>query len=804
MQDTLKKTLRGLLCGSTLVSVSLSSVHADASNAKTDQNTLGTVIEEVTVTVQRREEKAQEVPISASVFTGEFINQYLSNPTEVANFTPNFQFVGDGLTNSFATIRGLGASDTTQPIDDLNIITYHDNIATGSPFFSAMPMWDLGRIEVSRGPQGTLFGRNAVGGAVQYVSAAPTDDYEGYAELTVGEFDLRRFEGAASGPVTDKVKARLSALTYDRGGDVFNPRHNIEQGERNWWGVRGIIDWQIADDFDARLKVQRFKGDTDMFLWFIPTAEQMPANHRAWLEAAGLESGLERSSKFERREGSLQDPFETVDIDTVEVDLNYNFGTVMLTGILGYMNGENLTLLDTTNTAIEQLFFNSSEQWSGELRLTSQTDHPFQWIAGAYYQRNDDLMHAVLDQTGSARDLDGDRRTRYNADSQEDLLDGVNPSLAFSNIVFEGGNARELETSAFFLHTTFEWTDQFTTTHAVRYTHEDQIMDYRFASLFEIPVSFGVTPGVLGAMHRDLVAFFNLSPQQQRQQAVSIIRDRNTLDAAGNVVPFRRSQSAEDTTWRLAADYRLTDDMLLYSSISRGFKGGKFSAFVADANSAIGVGPETAIVYEAGIKSEWLDNRLQANFSMFYDDHRGYQTILFNPEGILGAGAFLLDSIPESELYGAELEIKAVPLENLFVAANFGVLETKITKVPPGNDQFLGNELPLAEDMNFSGLLRYDVPTDIGTFSPQISGRYRGGYWSLKENNDYLMGQLGDFWTLDGRIGYRSVSGGLYGMLYVKNALNEIRPMRTTSPLTGNSTRINERRNWGIQVGYRF
>lgn len=767
-------------------------------------------LEEVIVTAERREENLQNVPISMTVFSGDFIKDNFSDPYEIANLVPNLQLDNfSGITAPTITIRGLGTQQNQfGPTAATTVLVYHDNIVSDTGFVSSLPQWDLDRIEALRGPQGTLYGRNAVGGLVRYVSAAPTEEFEGYGQFTLGEFDARRFEGAVSGPVTENVKARVSALSYERGGDVTNPLLDVEQGEQSWWGVKGIVDWQITDSFDARVIGQYVEADTDILFFNAVEGSRLAPNVRAFQAAMGHDPDLSRNSNYEQRQSSLADPFETFKVSLTELDLNYDFGAVMLTAIGSYVDGENRAndeLYGYPIPAVDQLLLMEQKQWSAELRLTSQSDHALKWVAGVYHQRSESSQNSLVDVSGLQRDMDGDGLTRHNRNSPEDDLDGLFPSVRASNVFLDQGRVgQELETSALFLHTTYDWNDRLRTTHAVRFTREAQDGTFARASSFEFPVSPGVIPGAR-AQHDDFVTFANLTHAQQRQQAVSIIADPNVLDANGNIVPTALNASWEEPTWRFAADYRLTDDAMIYASISKGFRGGKLVSQVAGTEV---VDPETSTVYEVGAKSQSFGNRLQVNVSAFYNDHRDFQTrqLVFDPNNALSGFVTLWDNLPKLEIYGGEIEIQAVPLRNLLVLLNLGITESSITKVLPGNEALLGNELPFAEDLSVGGLMRYDIPAAIGKLSPQVSWSYRGKFWSLQDNND-ITGRLGGFWTVDLRLGYESTDGKLYGSLNLKNLFDEVQPIMNTIANASVGTTfssINARRSWGVTAGYRF
>lgn len=766
-------------------------------------------IESIVVTAERRQESSQDVPISMSVFGKDFLRKYMKNPYDVARFTSNYQVTGlSGMVGATATIRGLGSTGQGNPLANSSVLTYYDGIPAGSQAATTIPQWDLERVEVLKGPQGTLFGRNAVGGAVQYISQAPGDEFEGFGEFTVGQFNLRRFEGGLTVPVSDTVRARLSGLIHDRGGDVENTFLGIDQNEKEWWGLRAIIDWDASDNLSFRLKGQHFRADEQVLRMNSLPASEFTEDTLAFLATAGVDVDLSRRSNYSKIQSRLPDPYNRVESNIAEINLRYDFGPVEMNAIGGYLGLDRENLLDDVAYPIvfaDQTLPGKLDQWTGELRFTSQTDSPLQWIVGGFYQYSADSRRINGDFTGIFRDLDGDGRTRTNPDSPEDGLDGIFASFpGVETVFFEAGNAQELNTWAVFLHTTYQWTDRLSTTHAVRYSRELRDMDFRFSSFLEFPVSPDVLSGSLGQFN-DFFRFQALDPNEQRRQAVSIIRESNALDANGEVIPLSRSKDTDDITWRFAVDYMITDSALLYASVSKGWRGSLFPTLVGNEQVSLAADPETTYVYEIGGKTQFFDNRLQANFSVFYNDHRDFQDTLITQD-LEGGQIGRVSNIPKTEIYGGELEVRMLPVDNLLIGANLGVLQTEIVEVPPGNEALLGNELPFAEDINFSGFILYDYRSPWGVFTPEFSWRYRGEYWSQKTNDD-IRGELGNFWTLDLRLSYGHPDENFYAMFYVDNILDEVQPLLTRTDFrvygTDNAF-VNERRNWGLAVGYRF
>ena len=790
-------------------------------------------LEEVIVTAERRTELVQDVPIAISAFSSRMIqSENFNEPEDVSNLVPNFQMTGlngtGGMGLNTLTIRGLGVSGSGNFIlSSTSVLTYHDDIASGTTFTSNLPFWDLGRVEVLRGPQGTLFGRNAVGGVVKYISQAPTDEFEAYGEFTTGEFSLRRFEGAVSGPITDNLRARVSMLTYDRGGDIDNILLKTKKGEREWFGVRGILDWTPTDQFSARVKYQRYEADSDTNFLNDASREAFSDDELAFFDTIGADLEIDRDSNFETQVGGLIEPSENYTLDMFQLNADYDFGPVTLNSIYGFMSASSDRVFDVVPvpTSIDHGFAPARlDQHSLEFRVTSTPGEfgRFNFIAGTYLQKTDDKAFEANDFTGLRRDLDADGLTRHNGDSPEDEFDGLLPAGPGSflsgakTVAKDTGTVQQLETAAVFLHTTYDWTDRLSTTHAVRWTTEDKEVDFWFNAFFEFPTRPGTTPET---QFVDYIQFAKLNSRDKRiAPGVRILDDPNRIDENGNVAPSNFDDDWQEITGKFSADYKLTDTAMVYGSFSRGFKGGSFVALAATPETSNAADPEISEVFEIGAKTQWFDDRLQVNFSAFFNNHEDFQAT----QKIRGGEINALSNIPEVDIKGAELQIQARPVPNLFIMANFGIQEATIEKVVPtddgSNEQFLNNDLGLTEEQNFSGVARYDIPTSVGTFTPGISWRYRGDFWSLFQNNDidsvnpdgsFNLGPLGDFWEFNMRVAFESPDGRWYADAAIENVFDEVNSTRAEIPqpggvLGGTLTNVNARRNWSASIGYRF
>ena len=256
-----------IYCSVALGALGLSFVAGQASaQAQNEPAAQGDKLPEIVVTAQRRNESAQKVPISMTVLDAGQLSK-LQTAADIGKLVPNVQVeMTTGIANTRVGIRGIAQADFNANSTTTNMV-YLDDLPMNAAISQGVPIWDLGRAEVLRGPQGTLFGRNATGGAIRYIAAMPTKELEGYADVTLGRFSQREVHAALSGPLSDTVRARVSYVGLDRGGDVYNVTLNERQGKQNYFGVRGILEWQPSEAFSAGLRAQYFKSDFETPFW---------------------------------------------------------------------------------------------------------------------------------------------------------------------------------------------------------------------------------------------------------------------------------------------------------------------------------------------------------------------------------------------------------------------------------------------------------------------------------------------------------------------------------------------------------
>jgi iron complex outermembrane receptor protein len=740
-----------------------------------------TQLEELIVTAERRAETSQKVPISITVIGADALREHIRTSGEVAQMVPNIQL---GAPIGFGTprtgIRGVSQSDFNPNATTSNML-YFDDVPLDAPIAQGSPIWDLERVEVLRGPQGTLFGRNATGGAVRYISAMPKNEAEGYVEVGYGAHDLKESRGAYGGPITDTLKARFSYTYRDFGGDINNVVLQTKQGKQKYAGFRGILDWQPTEQLRVVLRAQHLNGDQDVLEWKIsPGLSNLPTNFGplinypslAALQAAYGFKNLGQSSNYYISESDVP-VTEHIEHTPISLNIDYNLGFATLTSVSGFLNVDQYLIYDDDSTPapiLTEYDRSFAQQWSQEFRLTSPDQGRFKWIAGAFYMQEKIKADQDLDVTAWLTNVAG---SGFEGSKTVDIAHGT---------------LTQVRTWAAFLHTTYDITSDLKLTAAVRYTDERRQLDYNFNSFWDFPTA---VPGT----SREVFDFI---------RAVNT-GNRGALIFAEDPAHASGAKSWSNVSWKVGLDYNLGQLGMVYGLVSRGFKGGALppganalgDILTPDGSKIVTVEPEIVTDYEVGFKGDVVPGKLRFNASAFYYDYKNFQTNQLFPQ----LSIQILSNLPKAELYGVEAEITAKPIEHLTIDLGLGAVHTRITKAD--DPSLTGHKLPLAEDFNWNALVRYDIPTSIGTFSPEVSAKHTGSYYSSKENAL----ELGDFTLINARIGYESPDGKYYAALWATNLGDVIRPIAVDDPsefFGSTLSNVNEHRRYGLTVGARF
>ncbi|MEO1043369.1 MAG: TonB-dependent receptor [Pseudomonadota bacterium] len=617
-------TLRETLKYSIMTSVAMS-MFAGSASAQGDEG-----MDVVTVTAQKREQSIQDVPIAISAFDMEALQELGATSLEdVSYFIPGVALFDDrGAGQPTWIIRGVGLADFNQNNTPTAAIFY-DEAYLVSNALGAVGLFDLERVEVLKGPQGGLYGRNTTGGAVRILSNRPDlDDYEGYAQGSYGRWGRYSVEGAVSIPlIEDKLAIRVSATTEQGGGwqDSLATPEDDEHGDRDFWAFRGQALYQPTPELEILFKADVGADSSETVLgranatidpenpfnafgtvnFCAPITAGQRNDASCLLLSNLLGSPLLATDQSENGSVVLSNPINRLDNEWVGYNLNakYDLGFATLQSISSYINFDYVQFFDFDGEPLELVSSapgrpesdSTIEQWSQEVRLISSGDGPFTWLVGALYAED------TIDQVGFTSLADAEALFE---------LSGV-----------ENEFEQKTESWALYGQVGYDLTDTININGSLRYTDEDKDIDY---SLLGEATGFGSFP---------------------------------LLDPDG--VQFSQEL---DANWsgHAGIDWRVADWALAYAKYSRGFKsGGFFGGFVGSGEELSPYEEETNDAFEIGLKSNPTDD-LQVNVSGYFYSYNDVQGFAFIPSELLGTVTRLIN-LGDAEHFGVEVDTLWTP-----------------------------------------------------------------------------------------------------------------------------------------------
>jgi iron complex outermembrane recepter protein len=619
-------------------------------------------LEEVTVTAQRRTERLQDVPVAVTAISGsELIDRGVRQAADIADAVPNLLLnlpYGPEAQPTF-TLRGVTTQDFSEN-QSSPIAMYVDEVYKPVGALQSLQIYDLDRVEVLRGPQGTLYGKNATGGAVNFYSRNPSlTDYDGYAILTGGNYSLFATQAAVGGPIIDDRLGWRAAMLYEkRDGWV----HSI---------VPGVEPLNGVDAAAGRLSFLGKPTDdlTVLFKVFVSKSGGTPYGAHALNNDPNVTGFNGDIGWFDN--GAKYAVHKEIRDDGVSLKIDWQLPHATLTSVTGYDYGRwyeksddgglPITLrLDDPNT-----YFSSVNAFSQELRLTSRDSGPFGWLGGLYYGR--ESTHATV----QFHFYDG-----YDLGYWSPQL-GVPALFGFD----EYNNFDQIKDSrAAFLNLTYAITPQFTLRGGVRFTKDKVTIEHFYALEGGLPDpgSVGFSPNIdattwwtqtIGNPALYTPPGSPTAPRSSFQQGLA-------PQAFGVVPTF--SNDTNNVSGKVGADWRVNEQVLTYLSISQGYRGVAFNGQAYNDNSELTFAePEKLTSYEIGAKTEFWNNRAVFNVAAFHYDYKNQQFLdAFNLPGGLGTG-FRTVNAPKSRVDGAEFEFQVRATNDLQIMANLGLLHTK-------------------------------------------------------------------------------------------------------------------------------
>ena len=748
------------------------------------------VLEEVVVTAQKREQNIQDVGIAVSAFSGAQLEELgLIESTDIAHFTPGVSVSASaGDQSRQFSIRGVTQNDFADHTESPNAV-YVDEGYIAAPQGQVFALFDLDRVEVLKGPQGTLFGRNATGGLVHYVSRRPTESFESFVDLTYGSYDQVRLEGALGGPLSNGLSGRLSVL-YNRHDEILDnlyPQGNMTNpltGEPfegsptgaedywndNQWAVRGQLLWEgdtvqtHLSAFASRQKIsvgpQQSRPVTAILNGSgsqIDTifAEQDPQGCEAISaetggclpisfldgEIPGLNEDAVRpvvggdlfgyrdadGGDFDVSADHALDDFNEYNVHGLTANVEWGLGDLTFHSISHYAYFDKLQTLDVDSAPEPQsLVLQEAEHDTFTQEFRLDGGNDrVQWVAGLYY-----LMI----------DVDYAQGLAFSPDSPISIL-------------FFGGQPAEspifvdMKTDSWsvFGQADFGLTDTLTLVAGLRGIREEK--DYQYDNFWFASI-------------RD-----ETIDDDQEPLPIPV-----SPDGGGLTYPSFSGDSS-DTFWagKLQLEYRPGDDLLLYGGVNRGVKAGGFNAKLNDfapaiPDSEIPYGEEVLLAYEVGFKSTLAGGSTRINGSAYWYDYDDYQAFVFAlTSGIIQNA--------DATYRGAELEVSTRPVDGLDLVLTASWLDAEVENLPIAPGVIRDVTPTFTPEIELSGIARYEWPVESGFFAVQLDGSHTSSRYHNLRN--FRADEMDEYTLVNAQVAWRSESGRWEASAFVDNLADE-------------------------------
>jgi iron complex outermembrane receptor protein len=794
---------------STLIRVAVLAALGSAAAAANAQQAL----EEIVVTAQKREQSVNEVPITINAYSGDAVADLgVRSAEDLTKLTPGIEVTSSGgIGTKVWTIRGVGFNDYSTSASS-TVGVYADEVALPYPVMTTGEFFDIERVEVVKGPQGDLFGRNTTGGQVNIVSKRPTKEFEAGITLGYGSYQTFNGEGYLSGPFSDRVRGRIAFTTTQssEGWQKSITRPGDKLGELDKKAVRAMLDADITDGFNALLKVYYNDDQSDnlaptavdgRLIGFADPALRQFANTGGALEQfVPFSVDDNEAADWTNGPGNALRPKRDNQLKGANLRLTWQLGEMELVSVTGYdkfdrreaNDWDGTPLLDSSNINVTDI-----KSFSEEVRLSGKTD-ALTWVVGLYY--SDDRM-----------------TEDYNYFFGEGVY-GINQL----NTTYD----QKTKSKAVFGHVEYRLTDTVDAILGARFTSEDR----RWTGC-----TYDQTPPDLPVPGLPLNVFLNniingpgvLTPNGLLNDAFNIpnglplvnpmpVNGCGTFDdilgspTAGQFAVFSRKISADEPMWKAGLNWRPVDGVMLYGSISQGFKSGGFNG--ANSNTTTQLLPyklEKLLAYEIGAKNTLLNGALQLNAAVFYYDYKDKQerSLAVTPVGNIGG----VTNVPKSEIKGVEADMAWRVTDALTIDLGFSALDTKVKKwlqVDRASSYPTvvlrdASGLELANAPDFSGNLgvSYAIPLGGLELVPTVSLIYRGA-----TSGDLALENARESYTLtDLRVALQPAEGKWRGLFWVRNLTDEDYYVSAQSGGNFTWTRTNGMpRTYGVSVDYRF
>ena len=788
-----------LAVGITTVAQAQVAPSAQQANAQADQQADQSFAGDIVVTANKREQNLNDVGLSVTAISGETLaERRITSVQDIAAAIPGLKFAESGTSTPIYTLRGIGFNEESLGVYP-SVSVYTDEVPLPFPVLTLRAALDLERVEALKGPQGTLFGQNATGGAINYIAAKPTDELRYGADVSYGRFNYLNGNAFISGPMGDNAGFRLALSAADSDGWQRSlTRPGDKNGAQKYISGRLTFTLEPSDSLRLRATVNAWQDKAE------PQAAQLIAVRGQ--NAAAVQPGV-RNSPFASLNPRSADWTTTSNYSVFGSLVNFNvvqrttpdlsprsnrkfiqgslradldFGDfATLTSITAYLDFDQDLYSDKDGSAQAVANIGNSvaniRSFNQELRLANQGSGPFRWVLGANYE---------------------DSRT-----FEDQFLTFANGSSSNPNTLFINSTGSEvlqnIRNVAGFANGEYDLTDRLTFKLGGRYTDSRNRANLCSKGNGDglVSVLFNILPGAVFGV--PATAFTPIATNDCYPLNLRFVPGQRFIDTL-----------AEDNfSWRAGLDFKPGDDSLIYANVSRGYKSGSYpTAAGSDFRSYRPVTQESVTSYEAGFKASLADRVVQFNAAAFYYDYKDKQI-----RGKIVDPVFdvldILINVPKSRVLGAEAELTIRPATGFTIGSSVTYLDSKVrtdggvrfvgptaygnscgTTAVPGPCDFTGSELPFTPEWSYT--LNADYRHDMGGSAILLGAGLRGQSSSTSTldgrtiqfrnlaNDRRVAGidrpfVIPAYVTVDARVGYEFGERRYKVMVWGKNIFNE-------------------------------
>lgn len=695
----------------------LAALLSGAAHAQTSEPSARAGLDTIVVTARKVEENLQDVPISVTALGGEQLKEsQITDISQIAGRVPSFTYQSQDSMESEIFIRGVGSVRLNGATADASVGTFIDEIYIGRRGSATPPVFDLERLEVLRGPQGTLFGKNVVGGALSLVTAKPQFEFGGSGYVSYGNYNTIHASGHITGPVTENVAIRLALYQNRHDGYAENIVRNEELEDLESYAARLSLLWNLNDNMTLNLSADastdegggpsRHSVDNPFVAGFGPVTPNLISQDPRTNESPYEQYARKETAGFTAR-------FE------------WDMGPVTATYLGAFRKGDAdgrwtqagagapPSLTDSTLTRIER-----HTGITQEIRFASEQDQRFRWLAGLYYL--DDYTRRQSRNFATSFLPGG-------AGSTRDILDG-------DNEFFQVGVSKNY---AAFGEVAYDITDDLTVTAGGRYTIDKKTWDVQAVE-------------------------YSLGPDGMD----------NILSTAPLLGPYEVSTDNKwsEFTPKVTVDWSFGDGKIAYLSAAKGFKGGGWQGAAGDRIGAeTAYQPETAWTYEAGLKTDLFDNRVRFNLAAFYTDFKDLQVELLDDVNL----TLVVANAADATIKGVEAEFQAKPHDyvTFFASGSYLDAEYKNYIDPLRGIDYSGNQIQRTPEYQFNVGANFEMPV---TASLNLVGNADYGYQAKMfygpDNTNLEPG----YGLLDLRAGIAAADGSWSLQFYGRNMTDKL------------------------------